>query len=698
MVMTPEMMPTDPLAMPEFQPGNPGGLEQDPLAAPQQLLGDMYPYEDKAHDELLGWALNAITEAESAVSTRHERWKRYNRLYHGAPIKRRKGDWHSKVVIPVVFWVIETIVPRLVAQLPNAVVLPVGPEDEFAAKKMESLLQWAIDKSELYVALIRAIKSALKYGTGILKTSLRTDVSYVRRAKEQFAEIPQIVTTPVVDEFGNQMFDMNGEPMIERSVAESAFVSAGTQMVQEEYISYDGPQAENIDIFDILPAPEAIDVQSARYIIHRSVKEFSHVKQKIAEGVYKLPAHLREDEIVMSAGDNYEIPHVTRDQEVGNGGGGADLTRRSVELHEIWTDDNRLITILNRRAVIRCQRNPYDHNEKPFVRIVDYLDEGFWGIGEVQHIESLQDLINAITNQRIDNLRLILNAMFAVNEQDIVDAKDLTTRPGGLVRTRGDKMAKDAVHRIDFGDVTQTAYQETQSAFDTTEKITGVSSYSMGLDSPTINNTATGAAIISEQGASRFGLKSKVTEVVGLTPLMKQFGSILQQFTDQERMVRMYGPEGQYLWEQFTPDSIQGAFDYTIQSESMTQTKTVRQEQKMNLLTTMAQFWPQGVQAALEDVVEEMGVKDKSRYLMGQQPMMQPPSPAAPGVPAGAPMMPGGMPGLPAPAPSGLPPEVTAAMMQPPSYPGMGPPVQTDGAMAADRMMAAIAELHGGRS
>lgn len=661
---------------PDFLPG-PTGPELDPYQpVPQDDY--LFPADEDSHQDLVRWCNSAFLAADGARSQYQERWERYYKLYRSY-LPAKPGDWHSRVFIPIVFWIIETITPRLVAQLPKFVAYPIGPEDQDPAEHMEQLLDWAVQESDLYVELVKAFKSALKYGTGIIKTFHRQDIRRARKMRQMTVPLTVPMEMPVIDpETGLQMYDPDGQPLVEMKEYDTGqVIEMGQQAQKYSYVAYDGPAAECIDIFNFWPAPEAEDLDSARYVIHRTFRELSYVQRRVQEGIYRWPENMGPDE-VSSAEDD---PMLSRLSSIGLGAGSnSDPTRKPVELLEFWTDDGRVITMANRKAILRVQENPFDHSEKPFVRVVDYLAEHeFWGIGEAEPLEGLQDLQNALVNSRIDNVRLVLNAMFAVNVSNIEDIRDLKMRPGGVVRVKGDLPTRDVIERIDLGDVTSSAFEEAAAAEATTEKVSGVSAYQMGLDSPSLNNTATGVAIIQEQGASRFGLKSKLAELMGLRRLARHYGSILQQFLTEERTVRLTGPDGQALWSTFAPDSIQGGLDYNIQSESTTQTQTVRLDQKMNLLNLVAQFAPQGVMAALDDVLDAMGIKDKGRYLAAPPPMMpgQMPMPGQPSLP--------GSPGSQIPAPS--PDSELAAL-------GGDPTQGTQGAMMADQRLAEIAQLY----
>jgi hypothetical protein len=625
-----------------------GGAENDAALPmhPLEGLDDFYPKNEEEHAELVTWCQQAFQAADNHRQQYETRWKRYYRLYRSY-VKRQTGDWHSKVFYPIVFWVVEAITPRLVADLPKFVAHAVGPEDVAGAKLMEQLLEWAKNQSGLYVELVKSTKSALKYGTGILKTYEKQVTAKARRMVPQTKDITVPQTNPVLDEMGQPMYDADGTAVVETKEVVVAQVPDGFTLQPYTYSIYEGPAAEAIDIENFWPAPEAEDIQSARFVIHRAFREMSEIQRRVRDGIYRFPDNMGPSDIT-NISDPIQDRLASIDL-VPSSSNTNDPTRKPVELLEFWTDDGRVITLANRKAILRCHENPFDHGEKPFVRIVDYLAEHeFWGIGEIEPLEGMQDLINALANQRIDNVRLVLNSMFAVNTKHIEDLRDLTPRPGGIVRTKGDLPAREVIERINLGDVTPSAFQEVQMAEQTVEKVSAVTAYQLGTETEHMNATATGVSLVQEAGATRFTLKSRLAELMGLRDLARQFGGLLIQFTTEQKVVRLLGPQGDVIFQQFDPEAIAGSYDYDIDSESEVQTESQKRADAMSLLQTLAPLNPMAIPKLIQDLVEAYGKHDVQSYLPpgmtpdGQPMPMGPGAATAPGT-AGIPMLPPGI-------------------------------------------------------
>lgn len=570
---------------------------------------DLFPADEENQSLARAWAQAAFKDSEANRKELEDRWLRYYKMYRSWGGKRLKNDWRSRVWMPVSFYVIETIVPRLVAQLPKFTVMPVGPEDRLGAEQMESLLDYCTDQSDLYLELVKAFKSALIYGTGIVKTMY----------DEKFAMniFREPVLEPIFGEAPMGVTDIDGEPMVQQVVIGQQVV--GERTVREPIISYAGPVGEAVDVFDFFVSPEATSMEDASYVIHRVYRTRDHIEKMARRGHYRLPEDMDWENLVNAQ----DYPASMRMSEIDLGGGAQPQTAKGtklVEVREIWTDEV-ILTTLGDTHLVRAERNPYAHGEKPFIRVVDHMvPHEFFGIGELEPLEGIQDTMNALWNARIDNVKLVLNQMFAVSVDYLQDTADLQVRPGGVIRLREGVPIDQAIKSIDLGEVTQSSYTEAAEMERMSEKVSGVSAYQMGTDSPALNRTATGVALISEQGNTRFAHKVRISELTGLRRLAKHFGSILQQYMPEGMMVRLQGPGGQWLFNTIDAQSIAGAFDYSVEAESASQTESIRREQTLSLFQMLIGLPYVNPYRLVEDVLQTFGRKDVQNYML--DPMM----------------------------------------------------------------------------
>jgi len=578
---------------------------------------DLYPQDEEGQKKIVDEVQRYFTQARDAKQGHVQRWEKYYKMYRSYVKKRSKGDWRSRVWMPIAFYVIETITPRLVAQLPSFIVKPVGPEDVYGAEYMEDLLEWAADQSDMYLELVKALKSSLLYGTGILKTS------FTETKRFQITRQPVMVEGPPMEQPTGEN-DIDGNPITQQIPGGQVPSPDGAvETLRQEYVSYAGPIAEAVDIVNFFVDPVADSIESARYVIHRVYRDKAHLEDFFNRGIYKKPP----EEIWKTF--LQEHSSLQRQALIGLGpGGGLDQDTNLIPLLELWTD-GMIVTVAGDEhttgVLLRAEKNPYMHGEKPFVRIVDHLvPHEFWGIGELEPLEGLQDTLNAIWNSRIDNVKLNLNSMFLAVMDYMVDPSDLQMGPSKVIRVREGVPLDQAVKRLELGDVTSSSYTEAQEVERMTEKASGVSPYTSGTEgSQAYNRTATGVALISEQGNTRFSHKVKIAELTGFRRLGRQYGMLLQQFAPPEMVVRMQGPIGGYFFQQLPYDAITGRFDYDIEAESSTQTESIRREQTLSLFQMLAADPYIKPLKIREDVIKEMGRKNVQDYLLTPEELAQ---------------------------------------------------------------------------
>lgn len=627
---------------------------------------DLFPEDEEDQRKLVSYVQRKFKLAEQARAPHETRWLTYYKAYRSFVAARKPGQWRAQTWMPISFYVIETVLPRLCASLPSAKVNPVGPEDVDPAETMEELLAWAEDKSELFPELVTAVKDSLMYGTGILK------VTYGEKKGFNIREEPVMQQTTVSVATGEA--DIDGNPMMQEMPGEPTPVldeegKPQMQTIREEYLTYAGPVAEAVDLENFFPDPMGSDVGNCRYVIHRVYRDAAHVKQKVKEGFYRVP---EKDEWKQYFDNKTTNKALQRLAEIDRGNGEPSEEGMDKDLFPLLEFHTRdfVITVAGEEAegvLLRAVRNPFAHGEIPFVRVVDHIvPHEFFGVGELEPLEGIQDQLNAIWNARLDNIKLTLNKMYAVVADYMMDPNELVNRPGGVIRMREGLPLEQVFREIDTGEVTGAAYTEAAELMKMGDQAVGTNPYMTGQDSPAYNRTATGVGLIAEQGNTRFSFKVTLAEHTGYKHLMRQYASVLQQFLPDDLVLRMkqgevekkqqaaqmaaqqagmqvlqatgdemlaqqqamgvmqqmmtdpetglpYDPMN--AWKRVTQDGIMGRFDFDIEAESSTQTLSMRREQTLSLAqTAMADpyFKPRPIR---EDMLKEFGRKDAERYL-----------------------------------------------------------------------------------
>jgi hypothetical protein len=222
-------------------------------------------------------------------------------------------------------------------------------------------------------------------------------------------------------------------------------------------------------------------------------------------------------------------------------------------------------------------------------------------------------MANDLSNQRVDNVTLVLNRMWKVDPQRVPDNLRLVSAPGAIWRTLPGSGVSDSLEAIDTPDVTRSAYQEVAMLKQMFEEATGVTEPMRGT--PTSRReTATAMSLMADASLQRFGLKlSGIAE--GVRDLAELFYAMDLQFLDRKQAVRILGAEG-WKFAQMDKDDIRGQFDITVRATAALANKLQTRQQWLQLYQLTATDPNANRVEFLYEILESFGVKDKERFVL----------------------------------------------------------------------------------
>lgn len=577
---------------------------------------------------------------------------RYYKMYESY-VNETKEIWNTKIFIPIVFSVIERFLPRIISNKPTVNYMPRNDEGDKdpitgkprdliqAAQNMQSLFDWQWEQvgrlkdGGMYVELLRFVKDALITGTAV-------------------AKIPWIKETRQVKGYNSK-----GE-------------------VQVNNVKYfDGPSFEQIDPYDFYYDPEALDVQRASWVIHRTRKTLDEMRAiNASKGVeiYKnldVVESLTQDNLAASENDfKYR-----RKVALGNGQVLVwDRTTGKYEVMECWglfpkldkngkpTDDQelepRVVTTVGRSVVVRDVPYPYWHGKKPFVAYTPFpRNFEFYGIPLIKHIERIQFYMNEFVAQKFDNQVLELNQMIVVDPAANVDDWQLVWRPGGVIRAH-----PEYIKPLPVGDVTSGIDDSLNYLNQVVQTTTGLSDYYTGGTNAdqTENKTATGANLIEEQIQARVQEAVQVLEEQVIKEIGYQWHGLDAQFIKLPLVVRIIGDSGKPEFPLIMPEDARNEFDVMVEAGTTQPVNQALQRNQWVSLIQLIQGNPIMAQntdwAAVEkELFRRFGEKNGDKYTV------QTPGSVPSQMPGGDQM---GAQGAPNPQQGQLPPQTNQMMLQ----------------------------------
>lgn len=480
-------------------------------------------------DELLIEVREQFTLAKRYLDQIHERMNQQEELYRSY-LDKNTYPHNAKVFDPRTFRVIETVTPRMVANEPSGSFYPTEEGDLTTAAIFNALIKYDWRRADMFPKLVNFVKSMLIFGTAF------------GRVYWDFQEKDRTQMEPKKLENGKL-----------------AWTPKNTKKVK--VTEFDGPNFETLNIYDCFPDPNATDIHNMRWFIYRSFKTIEELKRENelrGEEYYKNLDVLEEKYNEKKAGSKTgnsqpsdlqyrEHRRVMLSTEELHG---KDASNPEIVILRRFTRDSWVDIAPEYGVVIREIENPYFNGDLPIVYGVDYPYPGeLYGMGEIEPIDRIQRAINAVLNQRLDNVQMTLRNMWIVKKNSGVDMHTLFSAPGNIITT--DDIG--AVQPFSPQDVTGSTFVQTMGYLTSAmQNGSGVTDYTVGVgnNKTVANDTATGTRLIQQEANAQFKLKIQLFNHMVIQRVANQWKDLRVQYTTTEQKLRILGKENvKYLTE-----------------------------------------------------------------------------------------------------------------------------------------------------
>ncbi len=510
-----------------------------------------------------------------------DRWKRFYKLYRSY---RDPSQYtlKSNVFVPYTFSIVETVVPKMLGTIfntrPILSVVPRHGTSEGMARLLESLLQYQLDEEQLefFNKVLEFFKETAIYGTSFAK---------------------------VIPKFND-----------------------------DDLVSFNFIDMEPIDLFNIYPDFRAKSVRRMKYIIQVSYMEYDELLEKYRQGFYeKVPELIDKVESMINI-DEFKRRRLSSVGILDEYG--FDSNRKIIEVIEYWDKDN-IYVIGGRSVVMKKEVNPFQ-GLLPFImaRYVPVQHELF-GIGIPEISESLQDELNAVRNQRMDNVNLIINRMFVANKYADIDFDNMISYPGNIILTND----VNAIVPLNTPDVTKSAYNEEEIIKLDIDNATGEFAYNRGAP-PERRETATGIVRLQQASNIRFDTVVKMLEFTVLRSIAKMFIWLDYHFLEPKDFAKIVGEDefvqndGMSFYKQDIEELLK-QFHFQPMGSSTTAVKEVRVQQIMQAFSMFNQDPMINQMELRKMVLDALDIKSVNKLLQTPPPPPPPTMPTPQTLPGG---------------------------------------------------------------
>jgi len=269
----------------------------------------------------------------------------------------------------------------------------------------------------------------------------------------------------------------------------------------------------------------------------------------------------------------------------------------------------------------------YFHGERPYTMGCSVIEthknypEGIAGLGE-----QLQREANDIANQRMDNVKLVLNKRYIVKRGAQVDLKSLVRNVPASITLANDPSGD--VQEINFPDVTGSSYQEQDRINVDYDELTGNFAASSIQTNRTMNDTVGGMRMLSQGANSMTEYTIRTFTETWVEKVLKQL-VLLEQAYETDEVVLAIAADKAKLWQKFgvdqvTDDLMKHQLVLTVNVGMNATDPGQRMNQFVGALMAVAnvakaQVPDIDIQAVGQEIFGIAGYKDGARFMQQQE-------------------------------------------------------------------------------
>jgi len=227
---------------------------------------------------------------------------------------------------------------------------------------------------------------------------------------------------------------------------------------------------------------------------------------------------------------------------------GIDPKRGDLAIVELWGTfevegriyENHVASVGN-GVLLRLQPSPFLHGRDPFIfgRYSIVPGEAY-GIGALEPALPLQYLINTFTNQKSDELAIIINGMWKYIDDGVIDIDNLQAEPGALFEV-GDMSNIAPLHPSKAVSLAYTEIADLERKF---EEATGAIKLVAG-GTPGVARTATEVMALTQSGNARFAELVADIEATSLVGALYKYLDNAKQFMKRDAVVKILGEDAE---------------------------------------------------------------------------------------------------------------------------------------------------------
>ena len=238
------------------------------------------------------------------------------------------------------------------------------------------------------------------------------------------------------------------------------------------------------------------------------------------------------------------------------------------------------------------------------------------GTCPADQVADIQFVKSTLVRQYQNNIYQSVWGRHAVNER--VDLDDfLNPRAGGVTMVDGQGAVQDSIMPIPTIPVGPEILQGVEYWDTSRETRTGITRYNQGLDTESLNKTATGFKGLMDASQQRLYLLAKMIAESGIKAIFEKTANLLSRYQDEAMDIRVFGRRVQVdpgTWQYGMVCEIDVGIGSGDRNEKIAALQTVLAEQKALMATGSMMVDETKMFATYDQLISEIGLNDVSRY------------------------------------------------------------------------------------
>ena len=560
--------------------------------------------------------------------------------FYGEPFGNEE-DGRSQVVVTDVqdtlMWMMPSLMRIFTAGEKVVKFIPEGPEDEETADQATNYINHVFYKqNDGFMILYNMFLDALMQKVGVVKhywedIESTTTESYENLTEQEFSLLEQDEELDLIEHTENIEITEVPDPMTgqttELEIVTHDVTYARTTMAGKVTI-------ENVPPEEFLINRGAKTLDDARFICHRSHKSRSDlIKMGYDQDIVDdLPGYTSgADDLTTSqeymARHFYDSTSISPNQA-------ADDSEVMIMVNESYMKldmDGSGISVMHKilssgSEVLDCE--PIDYI--PFSSVCPIpIPHKFYGLSVAETVQDIQLIRSTLTRNLLDNMYLANNGRFQIVEGQVNVDDLLTSRPGGIVRTR----SLNALQPIQTPALQPAAFQMLTYWDDIKTGRTGVNPQTQGLSADVLKTHVTTGAVTAALSSSqgRLELIARVFADTGVRNMFKQIYNLVQRYENRKKLVRLNN-----TYVSIDPSSWREDMDVNVEVGIGYGDQDIKLQNISNFASLIEKVGNQteGIVSAdnvynlVREIADEMGIKNVDKFVSKPPP----PEPSQPSV------------------------------------------------------------------